>query len=86
MTDATTRRISGRVTVRLRPGVLDVQGQAVAGALGDLGFGPTRVRVGKVFEIEVDAADADAARVRLTEMATRLLANPVMEDFEVEVD
>ncbi|MCA9560796.1 MAG: phosphoribosylformylglycinamidine synthase subunit PurS [Myxococcales bacterium] len=78
--------MKGRVTVRLRPGVLDVQGKAIAHALADLGFGETEVRVGKVFEVSLDAADPDAARARLTEMADKLLANPVMESFEIEVE
>lgn len=78
--------MKGKVTVRLRPGVLDVQGKAIANALADLGFGDTEVRVGKVFEVSLDAVDADAARARLTQMATDLLANPVMESFEIEVE
>ena len=77
-----------KVQVRVMPkaGVLDPQGKAIAGALARLGYeGVHDVRAGKVFRIEVDAADAAAAKAAATKMAETLLANPVMEDFEVEV-
>lgn len=80
--------MKGRITVQLRPAILDVEGKAIARALGSLGFGEPAVRVGRVFEIDLGAdfgTDAEAARVRLTEMAQKLLANPVMETFTVEV-
>ena len=74
-----------RVLVRLRPGIMDVQGAAVQRALVGLGFGDLRdVRVGKVVEVEVDAPNAAAARARVDEMCTKLLANPVLEDYTVE--
>ncbi len=80
------KRIAGRVTVRLKGGVLDVQGKAIEQALQSLGFeGVSSVRVGKVFEVEVDAADSAAAEAQLGAMAEKLLANPVMESFTVEV-
>ena len=76
----------GRVTVRLKGGVLDVQGKAIAGALGGLGFdGVDSVRVGKVFEIELATGDSAQARAQLEAMAEKLLANPVMESYTVEV-
>ncbi len=77
-----------RVQVRVMPkaGVLDPQGKAIAGALARLGYsGVKEVRAGKVFRIDVDAPDAAAAREAGRKMAETLLANPVMEDFEVEV-
>jgi phosphoribosylformylglycinamidine synthase PurS subunit len=76
------------VLVRLKPDVLDPQGDAVRRALGKLGFeGVKDVRVGKVIEIEVDAAHAHAPdlEARLRKMADEMLANPVIEDFEVRV-
>ena len=74
-----------RVLVRLRPGIMDVQGAAVQRALVGLGFGDLRdVRVGKVVEVEVDAPNAAAARARVDEMCTKLLANPVLEDYTIE--
>lgn len=75
-----------RVVVRLKEGVLDPQGEAIQGALAQLGFGGVRgVRVGKVVELDVDAADAAQARAQVAEMADQLLANPVIEAYEVEV-
>lgn len=80
--------MKGRITVQLRPAILDVEGKAIARALGSLGFGEPAVRVGRVFEVDLGAdfgADAEAARARLTEMAQKLLANPVMETFTIDV-
>ncbi len=74
------------VTVMLRDGVLDPQGRAIGHALGNLGFeGVGEVRAGKVIELELDAVDADAARAQAEAMARKLLANPVIERFTVEV-
>ena len=74
-----------RVLVRLKPGILDVQGAAVKRALGGLGFTDVAdLRVGKVIEVDVDAASADAARARVDEMCRRLLANPILEDYAIE--
>ncbi len=78
--------MKGRVTVRLKGGVLDVQGKAIAGALGGLGFdGVDAVRVGKVFEVELTTGDSAQAKAQLEAMAEKLLANPVMESYTVEV-
>ncbi len=74
--------------VRLKREVLDPQGDAIRRALGTLGFEGVRdVRVGKLVEIELDpsVADADKLRASLGKMAEELLANPVIEDFEVAV-
>jgi phosphoribosylformylglycinamidine synthase len=76
------------VVVRLKTEVLDPQGDAVRRALGKLGFeGVTGVRVGKIIEIELDEAHAGAPDLaeRLRKMADDMLANPVTEDFEIEV-
>ena len=71
-----------RVLIRPKEGILDPQGQTVARALPALGFeGVSDVRVGRLVEIEV--ADGDAGRIE--EMCERLLANPLIEDYEVEV-
>jgi phosphoribosylformylglycinamidine synthase len=73
------------VLVRLKPEVLDPQGDAVRRALGKLGFeGVGRVRVGKLIEIELDDAHDADVEPRLAKMADELLANPVTEDFEVK--
>ena len=73
-----------RVTVTLKPGVLDPQGKAVESALASLGVaGVTGVRQGKVFDIEIAADDPAAARATLARAAERLLANPVIETYEI---
>lgn len=75
-----------RAIVRLRDGVLDPQGEAVRRALGDLGYaGVASVRQGKAFEIVLEADDAAAARSTVEAMCAALLANPVTEDFDVEI-
>jgi len=74
-----------RVLVRLRPGIMDVQGAAVQRALVGLGFGDLRdLRVGKVIDVDVDASSVPAARARVDEMCKKLLANPVLEDYTIE--
>ena len=78
---------SFRVSVHIVPrkGLLDPQGKAVADALHSLGFHAVdEVHVGRHLVIDVKAADAKAAESSVREMCTRLLANPVTEDFEVE--
>jgi phosphoribosylformylglycinamidine synthase len=75
-----------RVRVTLKPGILDPQGKAIGNALAALGFGGIgEVRQGKVIEIEL--AETDPARMRLqTEaMCKQLLANPVTEDYAIEI-
>ena len=76
-----------RATVLVRPkqGILDPQGEAVASALGHLGFSVSTARVGKVIDLEVDAADEAAARMQVEKMCEQLLANPLMESYEVEI-
>lgn len=75
------------VNVRLKPAVLDPQGQAIAHALDSLGFeGVGEVRQGKLIEIELAGeTDPEAARKRLVEMCEKLLANPVIEDYEIAI-
>jgi len=75
-----------RVLVRLKPGILDVQGAAVKRALVGLGFQDlTDLRVGKVIEVDVDATSSERARERVGEMCRQLLANPILEDYTLEV-
>jgi phosphoribosylformylglycinamidine synthase len=74
-----------RVLVRLKAGILDVQGAAVQRALAGLGFGDVReLRVGKMIEVDVDAASAEQARARVEEMCRRLLVNTILEDYTIE--
>ena len=75
-----------RVFVRLRRGILDPQGAAVKRALEGLGYREVQdLRVGRVLELELEAAEPTQARGRLEEMCRRLLANPVTEEFTVEI-
>jgi phosphoribosylformylglycinamidine synthase len=75
-----------RVYVTLKPSVFDPQGRVVADALLSLGYEDvTDVRQGKFFDLELSDTDADAAKARVTEMAAKLLANPVIESYRVEV-
>jgi phosphoribosylformylglycinamidine synthase PurS subunit len=73
------------VVVRPKPGILDPQGEAVCSALGHLGFEVQDARVGKVIDLEVEAADAAAARAQVEQMCEQLLANSLIESYEVEI-
>jgi phosphoribosylformylglycinamidine synthase subunit PurS len=76
-----------RVFVTLKPSVFDPQGTTVAEALHTLGYPSIRdVRQGKYFELEIDAASAEEARRLAAEAADRLLANPVIESYRIEVE
>ena len=71
--------------VRPKHGILDPQGAAVETALEHLGFSVSGARVGKVVDLEVDASTADDARAQVEKMCEQLLANPLMESYEVEI-
>jgi phosphoribosylformylglycinamidine synthase PurS subunit len=78
--------MKARVTVMLKSGVLDVQGEAVRHALGSLGFaGISGVRQGKVIELDLTETDADKARANVTAMCDKLLANVVIESYQIEI-
>lgn len=78
--------MKARVTVTLKNGVLDPQGQAIEGALAGLGFGGINsVRQGKVFDLDLQGTDIDAARSQITAMCEKLLANTVIENFAIEI-
>lgn len=71
--------------VRLKPGILDVQGAAVQRALVGLGFADVReLRVGKLIEVDVEAGTPAVARQRVDEMCRKLLANTILEDYTIE--
>ncbi len=77
--------MKARVIVTLKPDVLDPQGKAIARACASLGYDAVRgVRQGKIFEVELDAADAAGARRLLDELGRKLLANPVIEDYRIQ--
>jgi phosphoribosylformylglycinamidine synthase PurS subunit len=73
------------VLVRPKPGILDPQGDAVGSALGHLGFEVRDARVGKVIDLELDAENATQAKAEVERMCERLLANPLIESYEIEV-
>ena len=73
------------VLVRPKEGILDPQGQAVEQSLRKLGFAVADARVGRVVDVEVEASSADEARARVDEMCRQMLANPLIESYEVEV-
>jgi len=75
------------VHVFLKPGVLDVQGKAVESALSGLGFpGVSNVRVGRAITLDVAGGDVAAAKTEVETMCERLLANPVIESYRVEIE
>ena len=76
-----------RVFVTLKPSVFDPQGTTVAEALHTLGYAAVKdVRQGKYFELEIDAKTPEDARRLASEAAEKLLANPVIEGYRIEVD
>ena len=79
--------MKARVTVTLKAGVLDPQGKAIEGALKSLGVaGVASVRQGKVFDIDIDAADRETASAKLSEACEKLLANTIVEDYAVDYE
>jgi phosphoribosylformylglycinamidine synthase subunit PurS len=75
-----------RVTVTLKSGVLDPQGQAITGSLKSLGFaGVAAVRQGKVFDLDLGETDPAQARLNLAAMCEKLLANTVIENYSIEL-
>lgn len=79
--------MKARVEIRLRPDVLDPQGKAIGHALATLGFaGVGDVRQGKLIEIDLIGLDKAAAAAEVKAMCERLLANPVIEDYEIEIE
>ena len=77
-----------RVTVLIRPkaGILDPEGEAVQASLTTLGFSVSRVRVGRLVDLEIEADDPEAARAEVERMCGDLLANPLIERFDVVVE
>jgi phosphoribosylformylglycinamidine synthase subunit PurS len=76
-----------RATVLVRPkqGILDPQGQAVGSSLRDLGFSVDEARVGRLIDLEVEAGTQDEARAAVERMCESLLANPLIESYEIEL-
>jgi phosphoribosylformylglycinamidine synthase subunit PurS len=76
-----------RATVLVRPkaGILDPQGQAVTDSLQQLGFPVSDARVGRVIDLDLDDSDTIKARAQLERMCEQLLANPLIESYEIEL-
>ena len=76
-----------KVTVVVRPkqGILDPQGEAVQGSLRHLGFAVDAARIGRVVDLDVEAADAADARAQVERMCEQLLANPLIESYEIDL-
>ena len=74
------------VLVRPKPGILDPQGQAVESSLRQLGFPVGDARIGRVVDLEVESADPAQARAEVERMCRQLLANPLIESYEIELE
>jgi phosphoribosylformylglycinamidine synthase len=77
--------VKATVLVRPKEGILDPQGEAVEHSLRQLGFPVGEARVGRVIDLDVDAKSEDEARVEVERMCERLLANPLIESYEIEL-
>jgi phosphoribosylformylglycinamidine synthase PurS subunit len=73
------------VLVRPKDGILDPQGQAVESSLRQLGFAVGEARVGRVVDLEVQSSDPAGARAEVERMCEQLLANPLIESYEIEL-
>ena len=79
--------MKARVHITLKSGVLDPQGKAIAHALGNLGFDDVQnVRQGKYIELELADTNREAAAERVESMCQKLLANPVIENYRIDLD
>ena len=74
------------ILVRPKAGILDPQGEAVESSLRQLGFPVGDARVGRVIDLDVEASNADDARAQVERMCERLLANPLIESYEIELE
>jgi phosphoribosylformylglycinamidine synthase PurS subunit len=74
------------ILVRPKPGILDPQGEAVQSSLRQLGFAVDGARVGRVIDLELDDGDAQAARAELERACEQLLANPLIESYEIALE
>jgi phosphoribosylformylglycinamidine synthase subunit PurS len=77
--------VRARVLIRPKAGILDPQGEAVQASLSTLGFSVTRARVGRLVDLEIATDDAEAARAEVERMCAELLANPLIESFDIQL-
>jgi phosphoribosylformylglycinamidine synthase PurS subunit len=78
--------VRATVLVRPKPGILDPQGEAVESSLRHLGFDVSDARIGRVVDLKVDATDLAAARSEVERMCEQLLANPLIESYEISFE
>jgi phosphoribosylformylglycinamidine synthase PurS subunit len=78
--------LKATVLVRPKAGILDPQGDAVRGSLDHLGFAVKDARVGRVIDLELDAGSTEEARETVERMCERLLANPLIESYDIEIE
>jgi phosphoribosylformylglycinamidine synthase len=78
--------LKATILVRPKHGILDPHGEAVEGALRHLGFAVSEARVGRVVDVELDAGDSEDARAQLARMCEQLLANPLIESYEIALE
>jgi phosphoribosylformylglycinamidine synthase subunit PurS len=78
--------VKATVLVRPKPGILDPQGQAVESSLRHLGFEVGEARVGRLVDVELATDDRDAALAELKRMCDKLLTNPLIESYEIELE
>jgi phosphoribosylformylglycinamidine synthase len=77
--------VKATVLVRPKPGILDPQGEAVQRSLQQLGFPVEEARIGRVVDLELDLGDPERTRAELERMCEQLLANPLIESYEISV-
>jgi phosphoribosylformylglycinamidine synthase len=77
--------VKATVLVRPKPGILDPQGEAVESSLRQLGFAVEGARIGRVVDLDLEEGDPDQARAELERMCEQLLANPLIESYEITV-
>jgi phosphoribosylformylglycinamidine synthase subunit PurS len=78
--------VKATILVRPKPGILDPQGEAVQSSLRQLGFHVGDARVGRVIDLELDGADGESTRAELERACEQLLANPLIESYEIALD
>lgn len=82
-----TRQYAVQIRVTPRPGILDPEGETIGRALAALGYeGASDVRAGRLITLRLEAPDAEAAQTAASEMCERLIANPIIEDYSVQVE
>jgi phosphoribosylformylglycinamidine synthase subunit PurS len=78
--------VKATILVRPKPGILDPQGEAVQSSLRQLGFTVDEARVGRVIDLELEDRDAEATRAELERACEQLLANPLIESYEIALE